>query len=64
MRIHAIETGRVQIKRSQIVAKGHGFARRLAPLTDAEWSEWLPTTAYAIEHRGGVIWSTPAPPRP
>ena len=55
MRIHAIQTGRVRIKRSQIVGRGHGFARRLAPLTDPEWSAWLPTLAYAIEHRDGVI---------
>jgi glyoxylase-like metal-dependent hydrolase (beta-lactamase superfamily II) len=55
MRIHAIQTGRVQIKTSQIVGRGHGLARRLAPLTDSQWSAWLPTTAYAIEHREGVI---------
>ena len=55
MRVHAIETGRVQIKASQIVGRGHGLKRRLAPLIDAEWSAWLPTLAYAIEHRDGVI---------
>ena len=55
MRIHAIETGRVQIKASQIAGRGHGLARRLAPLTDSQWSAWLPTIAYAIEHRDGVI---------
>ena len=55
MRIHAIQTGRVRIKRSQIAGRGHGLARRLAPLTDPEWSAWLPTLAYAIEHRDGVI---------
>jgi glyoxylase-like metal-dependent hydrolase (beta-lactamase superfamily II) len=55
MRVHAIETGRVQIKASQIVGRGHGLARRLAPLFDAEWSDWLPVNAYAIEHRDGVI---------
>ena len=55
MRIHAIETGRVRIKASQIVGRGHGLARRLAPLVDKEWSDWLPTYAYAIEHRDGVI---------
>ncbi len=55
MRIHAIQTGRVQIKASQIAGRGHGLRRRLAPLTDAEWSAWLPTFAYAIEHREGVI---------
>jgi len=55
MRIHAIQTGRVQIKRSQIVGRGHGLARRVAPLMDAQWSAWLPTLAYAIEHRDAVI---------
>ena len=55
MRVHAIQTGRVQIKASQIVGKGHGLARRLRPLTDPVWSPWLPTLAYAIEHRDGVI---------
>ena len=55
MRVHAIETGRVRIKTSQIVGEGHGLARQLAPLIDREWSDWLPTCAYAIEHRDGVI---------
>ncbi len=55
MRIHAIETGRVRIKASQIVGEGHGLSRRLAPLIDTEWSDWLPIYAYAIEHRDGVI---------
>ena len=55
MRVHVIETGRVQIKASQIVGRGHGLRRRLSPLTDAEWSPWLPINAYAIEHRDGVI---------
>jgi len=55
MRVHAIQTGRVRIKASQIVGRGHGLRRRLAPLTDAEWSAWLPTFAFAIEHRDGVI---------
>lgn len=55
MRVHAIQTGRVRIKASQIVGRDHGLARRLAPLLDAEWSDWLPVNAYAIEHRDGVI---------
>src|ERR1700730_7377335 len=54
MRVHVIETGRVQIKASQIVGRGHGLARRVAPLFDAEWSDWLAVNAYALEHRGGV----------
>jgi glyoxylase-like metal-dependent hydrolase (beta-lactamase superfamily II) len=55
MRVHAIQTGRVQIKASQIVGRGRGLKRRLAPLFDAEWSDWLPVNAYAIERRDGVI---------
>ena len=55
MRIHVIGTGRVRIKPSQIVGRGHGLARRIAPLVEAEWSDWLPVNAYAIEHRDGVI---------
>jgi N-acyl homoserine lactone hydrolase len=55
MRIHAIQTGTVQIKTSQIVGRGHGLARRLAPLIDERWSDWLPVYAFAIEHRDGVI---------
>jgi len=53
MRIHAIETGRVRVKASQLV--GRGLARRLAPLVDDEWSGWLPTYAFAVEHRDGVV---------
>ena len=55
MRIHAIQTGAVQIKASQIVGRGHGLARRMAPLFDENWSDWLPVHAFAIEHRDGVI---------
>jgi glyoxylase-like metal-dependent hydrolase (beta-lactamase superfamily II) len=55
MRIHAIQTGLVQIKASQVEGRGHGLARRLAPLIDREWSPWLPTFAWAIEQAEGVI---------
>ena len=55
MRIHAIQTGLVQIKPSQIEGRGHGLARQLAPMLDRDWSGWLPTYAWAIEHPEGVI---------
>ena len=55
MRIHAIETGRVRVKASQLVGRGRSLARRLAPLVDDEWSGWLPTYAFAVEHPEGVI---------
>jgi glyoxylase-like metal-dependent hydrolase (beta-lactamase superfamily II) len=55
MRIHAIQTGLVQIKQSQIEGRGHGLARQMAPFFDPSWSAWLPTYAWAIEHPDGVI---------
>ncbi len=56
MQIHALQTGRVQVKRAQIVGQGHGLKRRLAPLLiDPDWSGWLPTYAFAVEHPDGVI---------
>jgi N-acyl homoserine lactone hydrolase len=55
MRIHALQTGRVQVKMSQVVGRGHGWPRRIAPLVDPAWSVWLPIYAFAIEHSDGVI---------
>jgi N-acyl homoserine lactone hydrolase len=55
MRIHAIQTGTVRVKTAQVEGRGHGLRRRLAMFADASWTEWLPTYAWAIEHREGVI---------
>jgi glyoxylase-like metal-dependent hydrolase (beta-lactamase superfamily II) len=55
MNIHAIQTGYVRIKTAQVEGRGHGLARQLAIFTDRNWTEWLPTYAWAIEHRDGVI---------
>jgi len=55
MRVHAISTGRVRVKASQLVGRGRGLARRLAPIFDEEWSGWLPTYVFAVEHRDGVV---------
>lgn len=55
MKIHAIQTGSVRIKTAQVEGHGHGLARRLAVFTDREWTDWLPTYAWAIEHPDGVI---------
>ncbi|MGA2494807.1 MAG: MBL fold metallo-hydrolase [Roseiarcus sp.] len=55
MRIHAIATGRVRVKASQLVGRGGDLARRLAPIFDGEWSGWLPTYAFAVEQRDGVV---------
>jgi hypothetical protein len=55
MRIHAIQTGRVQIKAAQIEGRGHGLWRQLQPIVSREWAEWVPVYAWAIEHPEGVI---------
>ena len=55
MRIHAIQTGTVKIKTAQVEGRGHGLRRQLAVYTDRNWTEWLPTYAWAIEHPEGVI---------
>lgn len=56
MKIHAIQTGFVKIKSAQVEGHGHNIiARQLAIYADRDWTEWLPTYAWAIEHREGVI---------
>ena len=55
MRVHAIQTGRVRVKPSQVVGRGRGLGRRLAPLFDEQWLGWVPTYAFAIEHPEGVV---------
>src|ERR1051325_6863939 len=55
MKIHAIQTGSVRIKTAQVEGRGHGLGRRLAIAADRTWTDWLPTYAWAIEHRDGVV---------
>lgn len=55
MKIHAIRTGSVRIKTSQVEGHGHGLARRGAVFTDRYWTDWLPTYAWVIDHREGII---------
>jgi len=55
MTIHAIQTGSVRIKTAQVAGRGRGLRRRLAVFTDREWTHWLPTHAWVIDHREGVI---------
>ncbi|MER9656775.1 N-acyl homoserine lactonase family protein [Mesorhizobium sp. M0152] len=52
MRIHAIQTGSVRIKTAQMEGRGYGLASIFA---DRNWSDWLPSFAWAIEHDEGVI---------
>ena len=55
MKVHAIRTGFVRIKTAQVEGRGQGLARRLAVFTDSNWTDWLPTYAWVIEHRDGVV---------
>jgi N-acyl homoserine lactone hydrolase len=55
MRMHAIQTGTVAVKRHQIKGQGHGGMRMLNTLLGREWTEPLPIYAWAIEHPEGVI---------
>ena len=55
MRIHAISTGTVAIKRRQRQGQGHGGRRLLNTLVDREWTEPLPIYAWVVEHPEGII---------
>lgn len=55
MKIHAVQTGSVRIKTAQVEGRGRGLARRLRVFTDRDWTDWLPTYAWVIEHPEGVI---------
>ena len=55
MKVHAIQTGFVRIKTAQVEGRGHGLSRRLAIFTDKNWTEWLPTYAWVIDHPEGII---------
>ena len=55
MNIHAIQTGFVRIKTAQVQGRGLGLRRRFAVFTDPDWTEWLPTYAWVIDHPEGVI---------
>jgi N-acyl homoserine lactone hydrolase len=55
MKVHALQTGAVRIKTAQVEGRGHGLRRQLAIFSDRDWTDWLPTYAWVIEHPEGVI---------
>lgn len=55
MKIHAIQTGSVSIKKKQQVGEGNGPMRLLNIFRDDAWTEFLPIYAWVIEHPEGVI---------
>ena len=55
MKITAIQTGTVAIKRNQREGHGRGRVRLANTFIDREWTERLPIFAFVIEHPEGVI---------
>ena len=55
MRIHAIRTGWIRIKASQVRGVGRGLRRRLRIFADPQWTDWLPTYAWMIDHPECII---------
>ncbi|EFH85763.1 N-acyl homoserine lactonase family protein [Ktedonobacter racemifer] len=55
MRIHAIQTGTVAIKKRQMSGQGNGFLRFVNTMLDTNWAEPLPIYAWVIEHPEGII---------
>jgi N-acyl homoserine lactone hydrolase len=55
MRLLAIQTGTVRIKSAQVKGHGRGLQRRLGVFADRQWTGWLPTYAWVIDHPEGVI---------
>lgn len=55
MKIHAIQTGTVEIKKNQVVSKGIGILRLVNALFGREWVKPVPIYAWVIEHDEGVI---------
>jgi glyoxylase-like metal-dependent hydrolase (beta-lactamase superfamily II) len=55
MKIYAIQTGSVRIKRAQVRGSGPGVMRQLRIFADPEWTDWLPTYAWMIDHPEGII---------
>lgn len=55
MRIHAIQTGSVAVKKRQQCGNGSGAVRLVNTLLDREWTEPLPIYAWVIEHPEGLI---------
>lgn len=55
MRVHAIQTGTVQIHRRQRSGRGRGLARFARTLLDRRWTEPLPIWAWVVEHPEGLL---------
>jgi glyoxylase-like metal-dependent hydrolase (beta-lactamase superfamily II) len=52
MKVHAIQTGSVRIKTAQVERGRYGL---LSVFADRDWTDWLPSYAWLIEHQDGLI---------
>jgi glyoxylase-like metal-dependent hydrolase (beta-lactamase superfamily II) len=55
MKIHAIQTGTVRIKTAQTERPAGVRSGMLAIFADRNWTDWVPTYAWLIDHREGLI---------
>src|SRR3954468_103800 len=55
MKVHAIQTGTVRIKTAQLAARRRPPGSLIDIFTDGNWTDWVPTFAWAIETDEGVI---------
>jgi N-acyl homoserine lactone hydrolase len=55
LKVHAIRTGVVQVRRAQMERRNNGLVRVTDMLFDPEWTQWLPIYAWVIEHDEGLI---------
>jgi len=55
MRIHAIQTGTVEVKKNQVIGKGPKAVRLINVLLGTTWLGPVPIYAWVIEHKEGVI---------
>src|SRR5215207_7592183 len=55
MKIHAIQTGTVELTTSWREGRGRGKARLVRTLLDRTWTQPLPIYAFVVEHPEGVI---------
>lgn len=55
LRVHAVQTGWVRVKAAHRAWAGPPTLRTLAVALDPRWTEWLPITAWVVEHPEGVL---------
>jgi glyoxylase-like metal-dependent hydrolase (beta-lactamase superfamily II) len=55
IRIHALQTGTVQVRERQRHGEGGARTRRLRTMLDRRWTEPLPIYAFLVEHPEGAI---------